>query len=76
MGPDDAVLRILEQADEPLHWTVVVDRALRGGLLDPFETPDVRSVVQRALAELGRKGVARKISIGVWELSRPPGPAT
>ncbi len=76
MAPDDAVMRVLEEADEPLHWTVVVDRALRAGFLDPFETPDVRAVVQRSLAELGRAGIARKVSTGVWELSGGPRSAT
>lgn len=75
MSPDDAVLQVLHEADGPLHWTVVVDRALRRGYLDPFETPDVRGVVQRALVELGRVGVARRVSTGVWVLSGSQGPA-
>jgi hypothetical protein len=69
-----AVVQVLEAAEEPLHWTVVLDRTLRAGLLDPFEVPDVRTAVQRALAALGREGLARKVATGVWELS-PPGPA-
>lgn len=69
MDPKDAVRRVLEEADEPLHWTVVLDRALRAGSLDPFEVRDVRGTVQRALAELGREGTARKVSTGVWSLS-------
>lgn len=73
MEPRDAVRRVLQEAEEPLHWTVVLDRALRAGLLDPFQVRDVRGAVQRALADLGREGVARKVSTGVWELS-PPGP--
>jgi len=67
--PREAVLRVLGDAEEPLHWTVVLDRALRGGLLDPFEVRDVRGTVQRALAGLGRDGLARTVSTGVWELS-------
>ncbi len=71
----DAVRAVLEKAEGPLHWTVVLDRALKEGLLSPFETPDVRGATQRALAELGRAGVARRISTGVWELSgRDPAP--
>lgn len=65
----DAVQAVLEKAEGPLHWTVVLDRALREGLLSPFEAPDVRGAVQRALADLGRAGVARRVSTGVWELS-------
>jgi hypothetical protein len=67
--PREAGLHVLGEAEEPLHWTVVLDRALRGGLLDPFEVRDVRGTVQRALAGLGRDGLARKVSTGVWELS-------
>ena len=43
MEPAAAVLAVLEAADGPLHWTVIQDRALRAGYLDPFETPDVRA---------------------------------
>ena len=38
-------MRVLTEAEEPLHWTVIQDRALRAGYLDPFETPDVRAAV-------------------------------
>ena len=38
MTPSDAVLAVLGEADEPLHWTVIQDRALRAGYLDPFES--------------------------------------
>jgi hypothetical protein len=65
----DAVRTVLERAEGPLHWTVVLDRALKEGLLSPFETPDVRGVTQRALADLGRAGIARRVSTGVWELN-------
>ena len=47
MTPEEAVLRVLTEAEEPLHWTVIQDRALRAGYLDPFETPDVRAAVLR-----------------------------
>jgi hypothetical protein len=42
MEPREAVLAVLDEADEPLHWTVVQDRALRTGRLDPFKLGDVR----------------------------------
>ena len=29
MTPEEAVLRVLTDAGEPLHWTVIQDRALR-----------------------------------------------
>ena len=47
MTPEEAVLRVLAEAEEPLHWTVIQDRALRAGYLDPFETPDVRRGADR-----------------------------
>lgn len=69
MEPRDAVREVLDQAAEPLHWTVIQDRALRTGLLDPFVTKDVRKAVLSALAELVEKGEVRKDSRGVY--SRP-----
>lgn len=70
-GPLDAVLVVLRDADEPLHWTVIQDRALRSGHLDPFTQPDVRGTVLRALAEGVRAGVLRKAGTGVYELGGP-----
>lgn len=67
--PVEAVREVLEEAEGPLHWTVVLDRALRSGALSPFEIPDVRGAVQRALSELADAGIARRVSTGVWELS-------
>lgn len=65
------MLRVLQEAEAPVHWTVVLDRALRGGLIDPFTTPDVRAEVQRALAALKRDGLARSVATGVWALNGP-----
>ena len=67
----EAVLIVLGEATEPVHWTVILDRALRGGHLDPFTTPDVRGQVQRALIALAREGAIEKTSKGVYVL---PGP--
>lgn len=61
-------MTVLREAHEPLHWTVVQDRALRAGLIDPFEVRDVRREVQRSLAELGREGVAVRVATGTWAL--------
>jgi hypothetical protein len=69
MTPRDAVVRVLSGAGEPLHWTVIQDRALRAGLIDPFETRDVRRAVQSALRELTRDGVIRRHGKGVYELA-------
>jgi len=68
MTPEEAVLRVLADADEPLHWTVIQDRALRAGYLDPFETPDVRAAVLGALRAALAAGRVRKTATGVYAL--------
>lgn len=62
----DTVLAALRAAGEPLHWTVVQDRLLRSGAIDPFTTPDVRRAVLGALRSLEREGLAETTSTGVW----------
>jgi len=62
----EAVLAILSATDEPLHWTVVLDRALREGHLDPFTTPDVRGEVQHALLALRAEGAIVRTAKGVY----------
>lgn len=68
MSPEEAVLEVLGDADEPLHWTVIQDRALRAGYLDPFETPDVRGVVGRTLRELASAGTIIRVEQGTYRL--------
>ena len=68
--PSDAILAVLEDTDEELHWTVIQDRILRAGSLDPFETPDVRGVVSRALQALVRDGRVTKTGKGTYRLAR------
>lgn len=70
MDPRDAVLTVLRDAGEPLHWTSIQDRALRTGLLDPFEHPDIRRQVQTALRGLVADGAIEKRSTGVY--AAPP----
>jgi hypothetical protein len=62
----DAVLTILQEASEPLHWTVIQDAALRRGYLDPFEIGNVRRVVLSALAGLVAEGLAAKAGTGTY----------
>lgn len=69
MTPADAVLTVLREADEPLHWTVIQDRALRAGYLDPFETTDVRRAVLNAVRELVGDGRAVKTATGVFAIA-------
>ena len=67
MDAADACLRVLQEAaPEALHWTVVLDRALRARLLDPFSEPDVRGAVVRALARLAREGRVARERTGVY----------
>jgi len=68
MEPLDAAVAVLRDAGEPLHWTVIQDRALRGGLLDPFSTPDVRKELLSALAGGVRSGTLVKTGTGVYAL--------
>jgi hypothetical protein len=69
MTPREAVLDVLRDATEPLHWTVIQDRALRGGLIDPFEVRDVRGEVQRALRALAAEGAIERRGKGVYSLT-------
>lgn len=66
MEPREAVLRVLREEGEGLHWTRIQDLALRGGYLDPFEHPGVRREVQTALQELVREGLVAKEGKGVY----------
>jgi hypothetical protein len=69
MTPEEAVLAVLSESDEPLHWTVIQDRALRAGYLDPFESPDVRGAVLAAVRALVADGRATKTATGVYALA-------
>jgi hypothetical protein len=66
MDARDAVLRVLREQDEALHWTRVQDLALRQGYLDPFEHPDVRRQIQAALGQLAREGAIVRVGKGVY----------
>jgi hypothetical protein len=67
MDPKEACLQVLGEAGgETLHWTVVLDRALTGRLIDPFTTPDVRGAVVRSLAALAKEGRVAKQGTGLY----------
>jgi hypothetical protein len=69
MTPKEAVVAVLADATDPLHWTVIQDRALRGGMIDPFEVRDVRGAVHGALRELAAEGAVRRHGKGVYSFS-------
>src|SRR5262249_11818403 len=69
MDAAEAVRVVLAEEQAPLHWTVIQDRALRHGYLDPFTQPDVRGEVLRALAAGVADGSLRRGEAkGVYEL--------
>ena len=58
MEPLDAAIAVLRDAGEPLHWTVIQDRALRQGLIDPFVVSDVRTHAVGGVARRRPRGRA------------------
>jgi hypothetical protein len=64
----EAVVTVLREEGEPLHWTKIQDLALRRGYIDPFESRDVRKRLLAALADGVRNGVIEKTSTGVYRL--------
>jgi hypothetical protein len=68
MEPREAVLAVLREEAEPLHWTKVLDRALRQGYLDPFVHRDVRGAVQRSLRDLVAEGAVTRVEKGVYAI--------
>ncbi len=69
MEPLEAAIAVLGEEGAPLHWTVIQDRALRAGYLDPFTTPDVRKQLLAALSEGARTGVLTRRATGVYALA-------
>jgi hypothetical protein len=66
MEPGEAALRVLGDTDEALHWTVIWDRALRAGYLDPMTQPLARDVLIRWLSDAARAGEIEKTSTGTY----------
>jgi hypothetical protein len=71
MDPLEAVVTVLGEAGEPLHWTVIQDRALRLGLIDPFVVSDVRARLLAALRQGVQTGSLVKKRKGVYALADP-----
>jgi hypothetical protein len=74
MEPGEAALRILEEASEPLHWTVVWDRALRARYIDPMTQPEARDELVRWLAQAARTGEIDRTSTGTYLARRGDAP--
>jgi hypothetical protein len=72
---EDAAVAVLRDESRPLHWTVILDLALRRGYLDPFTHPDPRPDLLRALGVAARRGTVEKRGTGVYALpaADPPG---
>jgi hypothetical protein len=66
MEVEEAVLTVLSEESQPLHWTVIQDLALRRGYLDPFTERDIRKRLLAALATMARDGRVRKTGQGVY----------
>jgi hypothetical protein len=75
MDPLEAAVVVLGEADEPLHWTVIQDRALRLGLIDPFVVTDVRAKLLTALREGVHAGSLVRAGKGVYALGPASEPA-
>lgn len=72
MDPLDAAVAALEEAGTPLHWTVLQDRALRAGALDPFTDPDVRRTMRAALDRGVGEGRLERVATGTYGLAARP----
>jgi hypothetical protein len=69
MDPLEAALTVLREAGEPLHWTVIQDRALRAGYLDPFTDPQAIRTLRTALTDAARTGQLTRVAKGVYALA-------
>jgi hypothetical protein len=64
----EAALEVLREEAGPLHWTVIQDRALKRGYLDPFTQTDIRKHLLAALAAAVKDGRIVKADTGVYAL--------
>lgn len=70
MDPREAAIRVLrDHPGEQLHWTVIFDRALKAGYIDPFTQPDARDALVAALADEARAGRVNKTSKGTYSVN-------
>jgi HB1, ASXL, restriction endonuclease HTH domain len=69
MDMAEAVVTVLREQGEPVHWTVIQDVALRQGYIDPFTESDVRKRLLATLAELVERGEVEKTAVGVYRIA-------
>jgi len=72
----DAAVKVLEEQEKPLHWTVIQDIALQRGYLDPFAQRDIRKHLLAALSNAAKDpaGAVVKAGRGIYELrEKSPG---
>jgi hypothetical protein len=67
MDPAEAARLVLQEAPgEALHWTVIWDRALTAGYLNPIVQPAARDALVRWLSTAARSGEIEKTSTGTY----------
>ena len=67
MEPGEAARKVLaEDPDADLHWTVIWDRALKAGYIDPFTQAGARDELIAALAAAAKDGSIEKTSKGTY----------
>jgi hypothetical protein len=70
MEPGEAARQVLrDDAGAELHWTVIWDRALKAGYIDPFTQPDARDALIAWLAAEAKAGRVEKTSKGTYRLA-------
>ena len=70
MEPGEAARTVLEEdPGADLHWTVIWDRALKAGYIDPFTQAGARDELIAALAADAKAGRIEKTSKGTYRVS-------
>jgi len=71
MEPGEAARKVLEEdPGADLHWTVIWDRALKAGYIDPFTQSGARDELIAALAAGAKDGSIEKTSKGTYRAAR------
>lgn len=67
MEAGEAARKVLEEdPGADLHWTVIWDRALKAGYIDPFTQAGARDELIAALAAAAKDGSIEKTSKGTY----------